>query len=99
MSESYWPEVVQAVAGPESTVYAYFSDGTVRLYDAKPLIARGGVFAPLRDPNLFASALTVVNGTVAWDLEGTRDPASVLDVDPFTVYAAAVAADPLDDAA
>ena len=43
----YVPTVVQAVPGNDFTVYAYFSDGTVRLADIKPIIARGGVFAPL----------------------------------------------------
>ena len=37
----YQPSVVQAVPGPEKTVYAYFSDGSVRLFDAAPLIAKG----------------------------------------------------------
>ena len=42
----YVPAVVQAVPGNNFTVYAYFSDGTVRLADIKPLIARGGIFPP-----------------------------------------------------
>ena len=42
------PTVVQAVPGNDFTVYANFSDGTVRLADIKPLIARDGVFAPPR---------------------------------------------------
>lgn len=43
------PKVTQAVAGEDYTVYAYFHDGTVRRFDAKPLIEQGGVFLPLRD--------------------------------------------------
>ena len=44
----YMPKVLQAVAGEDFTLYLYFSDGSVRLYDAKPLLERGGVFEPMR---------------------------------------------------
>ena len=65
MSE-YFPEVVQAIPGQGRTVYAYFTDGTIRLYDAAGQIAQGGVFARLEDEGFFRDRLTVLNGTVAW---------------------------------
>ena len=37
------PKVLQAVAGQGHLVYIYFHDGTVRLYDASPLLEKGGV--------------------------------------------------------
>ena len=40
------PQVVQAVAGQNYSVYVYFHDGTVRLLDASHLVQKGGVFAP-----------------------------------------------------
>ena len=49
----YIPKVLQAVAGEDFTLYLYFSDGSVRLYDAKPILERGGVFEPMRDENFF----------------------------------------------
>ena len=33
MNETYYPEVVQCVPGSGKSVYAYFSDGNIRLYD------------------------------------------------------------------
>ena len=33
-SMEYIPKVLQAVAGEDFTIYLYFSDGSVRLYDA-----------------------------------------------------------------
>ena len=42
--DTLFPKVLQAVAGKDFTVYLYFNDGSVRLYDAKPLLALGGVF-------------------------------------------------------
>ena len=35
--DTLFPKVLQAVAGEDFTVYLYFNDGSVRLYDAKPL--------------------------------------------------------------
>ena len=93
----YVPTVVQAVPGNDFTVYAYFSDGTVRLADIGPLIARGGVFAPLADEDVFRSRLTVLNDAVAWDLEGNRDETTCIDLDPVKMYPESpVVDDPLE---
>ena len=95
MSE-YFPEVVQAIPGQGRTVYAYFTDGTIRLYDAAGQIAQGGVFARLEDEGFFRDRLTVLNGTVAWDVSGQFDPTTCIDIDPFEVYSAQAVADPLE---
>ena len=96
----YMPTVVQAVAGKNGTVYVYFSDGTVRLVDVKPLIESGGVFGRLADESFFNEALTVMNGTVAWDVTGTRDETKCIDLDPCTIYKTAVVVpDPLRETA
>ena len=94
--EQISPTVLQAVAGDNYTVYAYLNDGTVRCVDMKPMIAQGGVFEQLRDEALFATRLTVLNDTVAWDLTGEHDPAQCIDIDPFTVADMPVTADPLE---
>ena len=75
------PKVLQAVAGENFTVYLYFNDGSVRLYDAKPLLELGGVFEPLRDEDFFKSRLTVLNDTAAWDVTGNHDPCACVDLD------------------
>ena len=80
------PKVTQAVAGVKYTVYAYFHDGTVRLFDAEPLIQKGGVFLPLKDRDFFCARLTVLNDAVAWDVDGTRDPCTCIDLDPCEMY-------------
>ncbi len=94
----YIPIVVQALAGEDYTVYIYFTDGAVRLLDAKPLIRQGGVFAPLRDADFFRERLTVLNDTVAWDIAGNRDPSACVDLDPCRLYETCpVVEDPLRD--
>lgn len=97
MEEQYFPAVVQVIPGADRTVYAYFTDGQIKLYDMKPLIARGGVFTPLADDGFFADRLTVMNDTVAWDVSGHYDPTSCIDIDPFEVYSAPSVADPLEE--
>ncbi len=92
------PKVVQAVAGQDFSVYAYFHDGTVRLLDASPLVRKGGVFAPLQDANFFRDRLTVINDTVAWDIGGTRDPCTCVDLDPCELYESCpIVEDPLKE--
>ena len=80
------PKVTQALAGDGYTVYAYFHDGTVRRFDAGPLIQKGGVFLPLQDRDFFCARLTVLNDAVAWDMDGTRDPRTCIDLDPCEMY-------------
>lgn len=98
MNSEYFPAVVQAVAGEDYLVYAYFSDGSIKLYDAAPLIQKGGVFTPLKDKAYFRNRLTVLNDTVAWDVSGCYDPAKCIDIDPFEVYTGKTVSDPLETA-
>lgn len=92
------PAVVQAVPGDDFTVYAYCNDGAVRLVDVKPLIAKGGVFAPLSDVEFFRERLTILNDTVAWDITGDRDPTACVDLDADQIFAKApIVTDPLED--
>lgn len=99
MEDVYFPSVVQAVPGDDKTVYAYFSDGSIRFYDMKPLIAQGHIFKHPEDDTFFRDRLTVLNETVTWDLSGNFDPTNCIDIDPFTVYEdSEVVSDPLEEA-
>jgi hypothetical protein len=71
------------------------TDGSVRLYDVKPLLKAGTVFEPIMNIRTFKDKLTVINDTVAWDMGGNRDPRKCLDIDPFAVFARPAVADPL----
>ena len=82
-----WPtSVVQVYPQDNFTVYVYFSNGQVKLYNAKPLIEKGGVFKKIADIDVFMRTCTVLNRTLAWDLSGRFDPTTCIDVDPEVIY-------------
>lgn len=82
----FYPEIYQAVAGKSYMVYAYLSDGSVREFDVKPLINQGGVFQKIEDETIFRDTLTILNGTVAWDIAGNRNEYECIDIDPMTIF-------------
>ncbi|MEX2443793.1 MAG: DUF2442 domain-containing protein [Alkalispirochaeta sp.] len=81
----YFPEVLQVIPAPDYHVLVYFDDGSIRDFDAHPLLEKS-VFVALKDEHRFRSTITVMNGTLAWDLQGNRDEAACLDVDPLVIY-------------
>ena len=91
------PKVVQVVPTDEFCVYVYFNDGSVRLFDVKPLIKPDTVFESLQEIAFFKSRLSVINDTIAWDMIGNRDPQRCIDLDPCVIYEQPAVADPLDD--
>ena len=94
-----FPEVIQVLPGDDFTAYVYFADGQIRLFDAKPLIEAGGVFEQIRDETRFRETMTVMNSTLSWDPDGSRNEAKSLDIDPYVIYLESPAArDPLERA-
>ncbi|MDR0455187.1 MAG: DUF2442 domain-containing protein [Treponema sp.] len=98
-TKHFWPKVVQVLPTDDFEVYAYLNDGSVRLYDVKPLMKENTVFEPLMDIQTFKGKLTVINDTIAWDMGGNRDPYKCIDIDPVTVYGKTPVVDPLTNMA
>lgn len=44
------------------------------------------VFQPLKDIHVFLDTCTVLNDTLAWDINGNRDNTTCLDIDPDMLY-------------
>jgi hypothetical protein len=82
----FCPEIFQTIAGENFVVYAYMNDGSVREFDVKPLIKQGGIFEKIKDEAVFKRTLTVLNGTVAWDIAGNRNEYECIDIDPMTIF-------------
>lgn len=78
-------DIVQVIPNEDYTVYVYFEDGKIVCYDAKTLLKKK-VFEPLKDISFFMNACTILNGTLAWDVTGTRDCSKCLDIDPEMLY-------------
>ena len=95
---NFWPKVLQVVPTDDYGIYVYFNDGSVRFFDARPLIRPGTVFEPLHDTAFLKSKLAVINDTVAWDIGGNRNPRKCVDLDPLVIYQQPAIADPLENA-
>lgn len=85
MNEYFFPVVVQVRPLDNFHVEIYFNDGKIVDYDAGAIL-QGEVFAPLRDLDTFKRTCTVMNDTLAWDLEGNRDETKCLDIDPCMLH-------------
>jgi uncharacterized protein (UPF0333 family) len=40
----------------------------------------------INDISIFKENCTVLNGTLAWDLDGDYNESTCLDIDPFEIY-------------
>lgn len=81
----YFPTVIQVIPQDDYTVYVYFDNGKIVLYDIKPKLDKT-IFTPLKNIETFKSSCTVLNNTLAWDLNGDRDTTKCIDIDPFLLY-------------
>ena len=81
----YTPEIVQVIPHEDYTVSVYFVDGKIVRYDVKPKLGKG-VFKALEEIEVFMERCTIMNDTLAWDIDGTNDPASCIDIDPDLLY-------------
>ena len=60
--------------------------GKIKLYDAKKIIDIGGIYDILKDIDFFITRCTIINGTLAWDVDGKRIPDKCIDICPDTIY-------------
>lgn len=74
--------LVSVVVPGFATVELTFADGATGTLDMRPLIERGGVFAHLHSPEVFARARVGENGwSLEWPaLDGSWDETAVVDL-------------------
>ncbi len=80
-----FPKVVQVIPMKNYSVYVYFDDGKIVCYDMSHMLDKEA-FCILKDIDIFMDTCTVMNDTLAWDIEKNRDNTSCLDIDPDTLY-------------
>jgi len=78
-------KVIQVYPQEDFTVYVYFEDGKIKLFDMNPLLGKG-VFKKISDIKDFINKCTVLNNTLAWDIDGNYDPYHCIDIDPVQIY-------------
>lgn len=81
-----FPKVVQVMPMRDYTVYIYFEDGKIVHYDMSRMMEQE-VFSCLKNVEVFMDRCTVMNDTLAWDINGKWDHTTCLDIDPDTLYA------------
>ena len=91
MSDDYIPKIYMAAPAGGKKVDCYFTNGAVRRYDVNQAIRMGGVFAPLKNQALFERSLMVMDGVLAFDVTGKRDPYDMVDICADVIYADGVA--------
>lgn len=69
-------------------VDCYFTTGHVMRFDMALLLGPdcGPVFRPLRDRKTFLATMTVMNGTLAFDVAGGRNERKCVDIDAETIF-------------
>lgn len=80
------PKIFQVIPTDDYKVFVYFDDGKIKLYDAKPMIDKGGIFEKIKDKDAFKNKCTILNGTLAWDISGNRNVYECIDICPDTIY-------------
>lgn len=83
--QEYFPRVVQVIPLNNYHVQIFFDDGKIVEYDSEKDL-QGEIFRPLQDIQVFLNTCTVLNDTLAWDLNGDRDATQCIDIDPFVLY-------------
>lgn len=69
-------------------VDCYFTTGHVKRFNMAPLLKPdcGPAFRPLRNRKTFLSTMTVMNGTLAFDVAGGRNDRKCVDIDSETIF-------------
>ena len=71
--------ITKVVPRNDFTLVLSFDNGEIRLYDARPLLQAGTVFAPFRDWNNFRRVYLDEDHSVCWDIDPNVDSNEVWD--------------------
>jgi len=80
------PKLYQVYPTSEYTVYLYYDNGEIKLYDCKWILEEDGIFSAIQNPNDFVRLCVIMNNTLAFDITEKFDPYSCIDICPDTIY-------------
>lgn len=82
--------ITKVVPRNDFTLVLSFDNGEIRLYDARPLLQAGTVFAPFREWNNFRRVYLDEDHSVCWDIDPNVDSNEVwnnkVDLCPDSCY-------------
>lgn len=82
--------VVSVIPQANYQLLLTFDNKEQRLFDVKPLLEKGSVFAPLRDINIFNRVYLDDTHAVCWDknpqIDSTKFWQNKIDISPDTCY-------------
>ncbi len=95
------PKLFQVYPTDEYSVYLYYDNGEIRIYDCKWILHERGIFTQIHSIESFKKLCTIMNDTLAWDISGERDLTNCIDICPDTVYQESIKAkiDPVKNSA
>ena len=64
-------------------VYVIYENGKKYLYDANRLVEK---FKILQDIDFFKGRCTVINDTLAWDIDGDMNEENCIDIAPESIF-------------
>lgn len=83
-------KIVEATPNKDFTLLLVFDNGEKRIFDVKPLLEKGGVFATFRNYNNFERVYVDDCNVVSWDIDPDVDSNIVwnnkVDLSPDSCY-------------
>lgn len=83
-------QITRVVPRKDFTLALTFDNGETRMYDVRPLLRQGGVFAPFREWGKFQKVYLDRDHCVSWDIDPNVDSTEVwsnkVDLCPDTCY-------------
>lgn len=70
-------KIVQVIPHNDYLVDVYCNNGLCYRYNAKTIVNK---YRVLQDLDIFINTCTIINETLAWDLEGNKDDTKCIDV-------------------
>lgn len=80
------PRLYQVLPMDDYSVYLYYDNGEIRLYDCKWILNENNQFDKIKNIKDFKRLCTIMNKTLCFDISEKRDTFNCIDICPDTIY-------------